>query len=163
MDELAFGYESVETALTLAKKIKTQPLQGSFNMRNKELMTVFERDLQFSSESPQQQSEYRSLVTEKDLGGHSKSALDSQQLDSHPRVLGQLCYPLLPYVYVKEWDQITKKLKKASRMSIRIGYCPELFGSQVRSTELHSFGEASESSYGACVYLRCEQIGRNSL
>ena len=161
MDELAFGYESVETALTLAKKIKSQPFCKV--LLTCETNTEFERDLQFSSESPQQQSESRSLVTEKDLGRHSKSALDSQQLDSHPHVLGQLWNPLLPYVYVEESNQITKKLKKASRMSIRICYCPELFGRQVRSTELHLFGEASECSYGACVYLRCEQIGRNSL
>lgn len=54
---------------------------------------------------------------------------------------------------VEEWNQITKKLKKASRMSIRICYCPELFSSQVRSTELHSFGKASESSYGAYLFI----------
>ena len=41
-------------------------------------------------------------------------------------------------------------------MSIRRCCCPESYGSEVRSTKLHSFGDAPETSYGACVYLRCE-------
>ena len=55
-------------------------------------MSVFESDPQFSSESPRQQSESRSPMTEEDQG-YSKSTFDSQQLDSHPRVLGQLWNP----------------------------------------------------------------------
>ncbi len=43
-----------------------------------------------------------------------------------------------------------------SSMSIERCYCPESFSGEVMSTELHSFGDASEASYGACVYLRCE-------
>ena len=60
--------------------------------------------------------------------------------------------------FCEEWNQIIEKLKEASHLSIRRCYCPELFGSEVKSTELHSFGDASESSYGACVYLRCEHL-----
>ena len=32
----------------------------------------------------------------------------------------------------------------------------QLFLDEVKSVQLHAFGDASESSYGACVYLRCE-------
>ena len=97
VDDLASGSDSTESALTLAKKIKTRLLEGGFNMRkwlsnSKELMSVFESDPQFSSESPHQQSESRSPMTEEDQG-YSKSSFDSQQLDSHPRVLGQLWNP----------------------------------------------------------------------
>ena len=97
VDDLASGSDSTESALTLAKKIKTRLLEGGFNMRkwlsnSKELMSVFESDPQFSSESPRQQSESRSPMTEEDQG-YSKSSFDSQQLDSHPRVLGQLWNP----------------------------------------------------------------------
>ena len=60
--------------------------------------------------------------------------------------------------FCEEWDQIIEKLKEASHLSIRRCYCLKLFGSEVKSTELHSFGDASESSYGACVYLRCEHL-----
>ena len=35
-------------------------------------------------------------------------------------------------------------------------YCKELCSEEVKSVQLHAFGDASESAYGACVYLRCE-------
>ena len=89
MDDPASGSDSTDSALTLAKKIKTRLLEGGFNMRkwlsnSKELMSVFESDPQFSSESPRQQSESRRPMTEEDQG-YSKSSFNSQQLDSHPR------------------------------------------------------------------------------
>ena len=54
-------------------------------------MTEFQNDPQFS-ESPQQPSNLPSSVTEEDQG-YSKSIVDLQQFDSHPRVLGQVWNP----------------------------------------------------------------------
>ena len=51
-------------------------------------MTEFQSDPQFS-ESPQQSS---SSITAEDQG-YSKSTFNLQQLDSHPRVLGQVWNP----------------------------------------------------------------------
>ena len=58
--------------------------------------------------------------------------------------------------FCEEWNKIVQKLKEANNMSIPRCYCPDSVGSEIKSTELHSFGDASESSYGACVYVRCE-------
>ncbi len=89
VDDLASGPDNTESALELAKKIKTRLAEAGFNMRkwlsnSKELMTEFESDPQFS-ESPRQSS---SWITAEDQG-YSKSTFILQQLDSHPRVLGQ--------------------------------------------------------------------------
>ena len=223
VDDLASGSDNTESALALAKKIKTRLSESGFNMRkwlsnSEELMSEFQRDPQFSTESHQQSSELPSSVTEEDQG-YSKSTFDLQQFYSHPRVLGQLWNPqadtlitlfsaalrnvetntitkrsilsiaakfydplglISPVTlrfkqmfqelckskvdwdeplndeFCEEWNQIVQKLNEASHMSIRRCYCSDLFESQVKSTELHSFGDASEISYGACVYLRCE-------
>ena len=222
VDDLASGSHDTESALELAKKIKTRLSEGGLNMRkwlsnSKELMTEFQNDPQFS-ESPQQSSNLPSSVMEEDQG-YSKSILEPKQLDSHPRVLGQVWNPqtdtlimifsaalknvetnaitkrnilsvaakfydplglISPVTlrlkqmfqelykskvdwdeplndeFCQEWTQLVHKLKEANYMSIRRCYCPEAFASEVKSAELHSFGDASESSYGACVYLRCE-------
>ncbi|XP_028415550.1 uncharacterized protein LOC114538622 [Dendronephthya gigantea] len=222
VDDLASGSHDTESALELAKKIKTRFSEGGLNMRkwlsnSKELMTEFQNDPQFS-ESPQQSSNLPSSVMEEDQG-YSKSVLESKQLNSHPRVLGQVWNPqtdtlimifsaalknveknpitkrnilsvaakfydplglISPVTlrfkqmfqelckskvdwdeplndeFCQEWTQIVQKLKEANHMSIQRCYCPEAFASEVKSAELHSFGDASESSYGACVYLRCE-------
>jgi hypothetical protein len=58
--------------------------------------------------------------------------------------------------FCEEWNQIVQKLKEANHMSIPRCYCPDSFGSEIKSTELHCFGDASESSYGARVYVRGE-------
>ena len=94
VDDLASGADDTRSALALAKKIKTRLAAGGFNMRkwltnSKELMTEFQADPQFSSESSQEPSDLPSSVTEEDQG-YSKSTFDPQQLDSHPRVLGQV-------------------------------------------------------------------------
>ena len=93
VDDLASGSDNTESALELAKKIKTRLAEGGFNMRkwlsnSKELMTEFESDPQFS-ESPRQSS---SSITAEDQG-YSKSTFNLQRLDSHPRVLGQVWNP----------------------------------------------------------------------
>ena len=223
VDDLASRSDNTESALALAKKIKTRLSEGGFNMRkwlsnSEELMSEFQRDPQFSTESHQQSSELPSSVTEEDQG-YSKSTFDLQQFYAYPRVLGQIWNPqadtlitlfsaalrnvetntitkrsilsiaakfydplglISPVTlrfkqmfqelckskvdwdeplndeFCEEWNQIVQKLNEASHMSIRRCYCSDLFESQVKSTELHSFGDASEISYGACVYLRCE-------
>ena len=223
VDDLASGSDDTESALALAKKIKTRLSEGGFNMRkwlsnSKELMSEFQCDPQFSEEGPQQSPGLSSSVTEEDQG-YSKSIFHPQQFDSHPRVLGQIWNPqtdtfimlfsaalknaesntitkrsllsvaakfydplglISPVTlrfkqmfqelckskvgwdeplndeFCEEWNQIVQKLKEASYMSIPRCYCPDSFHSPIKSTELHSFGDASESSYGACVYLRCE-------
>ena len=58
--------------------------------------------------------------------------------------------------FCEEWNKIVQKLKEANNMSIPRCYCPDSFGSEIKSTELHCFGDASESSYGARVYVRGE-------
>ena len=93
LDDLASGSDNTESTLELAKKIKTRLAEGGFNMRkwlsnSKELMTEFESDPQFS-ETPQQSSS--SITAE--VQGYSQSTFDLQQLDSHPRVLGQVWNP----------------------------------------------------------------------
>ena len=216
MDDLASGSNNPESALELAKKIKTRLSEGGFNMRkwfsnSKELMTECQNDPQFS-ESPQQPSNLPSSVTEEDQG-YSKSIVDPQKLDSHPRVLGQVWNPQTDMLimifsaalknvetnaitkrsilsiaakfydplglispvtlrfkqmfqelckskldwdeplndkFCEEWNKIVQKLKEANNMSIPRCYCPDVI------VQLHSFGDASESSYGACVYIRCE-------
>ena len=94
VDDLALGADDTRSALALAKKIKTRLAAGGFNMHkwltnSKELMTEFQADPQFSSESSQEPSDLPSSVTEDDQG-YSKSTFDPQQLYSHPRVLGQV-------------------------------------------------------------------------
>jgi hypothetical protein len=222
VDDLASGSNNPESALELANKIKTRLSEGGLNMRkwlsnSKELMTEFQNAPQFS-ESPQQPSNLPSSVTEEDQG-YSKSIVDPQQLDSYPRVLGQIWNPQTDILimifsaalknvetnaitkrsilsiaakfydplglispvtlqfkqmfqelckskldwdeplndeFCEEWNKIVQILKEANNMSIPRCYCPDSFGSEIKSTELHSFGDASESAYSACVYVRCE-------
>ena len=97
VDDLASGSDNTESALALAKKIKTRLSEGGFNMRkwlsnSEELMSEFQRDPQFSTESHQQSSELPSSVTEEDQG-YSKSTFDLQQFYFYPRVLGQIWNP----------------------------------------------------------------------
>ena len=47
-------------------------------------------------------------------------------------------------------------MKDAGEIFLNGCYCKELYLDEVKSVQLHAFGDASESSYGACVYLRCE-------
>ena len=59
VDDLASGSDDTESALALAKKIKTRLPEGGLNMRiwssnSKKLMSQFQRDPQFSAESCQQ-------------------------------------------------------------------------------------------------------------
>ena len=97
VDDLASGSYNTESAFELAKKIKTRLLEGGFNMRkwmsnDKELMKEFKNNPQFS-ESPQQTCNLPSSMTEENQG-YSKSILEHQPLESHPRVLGQVWNPL---------------------------------------------------------------------
>ena len=55
-----------------------------------------------------------------------------------------------------EWNSLVADLKEVKEMSLGRCYCPHLFNTDVKSVELHVFGDASETSYGSCVYLRCE-------
>ncbi|XP_028397220.1 uncharacterized protein LOC114521030 [Dendronephthya gigantea] len=57
---------------------------------------------------------------------------------------------------IKNWQSIVKSLEDSSNFSLNRCYCKELFADKTKSIQLHAFGDASESSYGACVYLRCE-------
>ena len=56
----------------------------------------------------------------------------------------------------RRWQIIINSLKDAGEIFLNRCYCKELFLDEVKSVQLHAFGDASESSYGACVYLRCE-------
>ena len=47
-------------------------------------------------------------------------------------------------------------MKDADEIFLNRCYCKELFLDEAKSVQLHAFGDASESSYRACVYLRCE-------
>ena len=57
---------------------------------------------------------------------------------------------------MRRWQLITNSLKNANEFSLNRCYCKELFLDETKSVQLHAFGDASESSYGACLYLRCE-------
>ena len=188
---------------------------------SKELMTEFESDPQYS-ESPRQSS---SSITAEDQG-YSKSTFNLQQLDSHPRVLGQVWNPqtdtlimifsaalknvetnavmkrsilsiaakfydplglISPVTlrfkqmfqelckskvdwdeplndeFCEEWNQIVDKLKEANYMSIERCYCTESFSREVKSTELHSFGDASEVSKTRVAPMSKQTIPRLEL
>ena len=93
MDDLSSGSNNPESALELAKKIKTRLCKGGFNMckwlsNSKELMTELQNDPQFS-ESPQQPSNLPNSVMEEDQG-YSKSLFN-------PCVLGQVWNPQMDF------------------------------------------------------------------
>ena len=56
----------------------------------------------------------------------------------------------------RRWQRIINSLKDAGEIFLNRCYCKELFLDEAKSVQLHAFGDASESSYGACVYLHCE-------
>ena len=55
-----------------------------------------------------------------------------------------------------EWDSLIVDLRSTKTISLKRCYCPHLFDTSVQSVELHVFADASKTSYGSCVYLRCE-------
>lgn len=53
-----------------------------------------------------------------------------------------------------EWN--IPELKEANFVCIQRCYYPYTFSSEIKTTQQHSFSDASEVSYGVCVYIRCE-------
>ena len=74
----------------------------------------------------------------------------------------QLCQPELGWDEIlnqdmtRTWQSMINSLKGAKEHSLDRCYCKDLCPEGTKSIELHAFGDASETSYGACVYLRCE-------
>ena len=56
----------------------------------------------------------------------------------------------------QKWQLIIDSLNNASEFALDRCYCKELCSEEVKSVQLHAFGDASDLAYGACVYLRCE-------
>ena len=56
----------------------------------------------------------------------------------------------------QQWLTTLLDLKQAGRVSFRRCYAESLNGDKVKSVQLHSFADASESAYGAAVYMRVE-------
>ena len=56
----------------------------------------------------------------------------------------------------RRWQLVINNLKDAREIFLNRCYCKELFLDEAKSVQLHAFKNASESSYGARVYLRCE-------
>ena len=54
----------------------------------------------------------------------------------------------------KSWKSALSDMKETSTIDLERCYSPEIDRKQIRSVELHGFGDASEKAYGGVVYIR---------
>ena len=60
----------------------------------------------------------------------------------------------------QQWLSTLSDLRQAGRVSFKRCYAEGLNGNEVKSVQLHCFGDASKKAYGAVVYMRVEYESR---
>ena len=58
-----------------------------------------------------------------------------------------------------KWDTFLDDLKKVRELTVERCYWKDTENQDVKSIEIHGFGDASKEAYGACIYLRYECDG----